>query len=74
MNEERFGMMEAKIDTIVTTVEKISVLLNGTNGDPGLKTKVDRNTRSMGTIKKFFWVVATAIVGVLATIMVRSIL
>ena len=53
--------LEATLNRIDGRVEKISETIHG-NGQPGLKTVVDRHEQTLGTFKRMLWILVTGVV------------
>ena len=62
-NEEQQKQNTKEHERIEKTLNRIDNTLHG-NGQPGLKTVVDRHTQTLGIAKKLFW----GILGVVGTV------
>ena len=67
-NEEQHDRIEEKVDLLLERFERHERLLYG-NGQEGLKVMVDRNTSTLGGIKKGMWIVFTVLAGIVAAIL-----
>ena len=63
-NEEQHRLNEIAHARIESTLNRIDWTIHGTNGNPGMKVMVDRNTQSLSVFKRVIW----GIMGVLGTI------
>jgi hypothetical protein len=65
--------LEETLNRIDTRVEKISDTIHG-NGQPGLKTVVDRHEQTLGIFKRFFWILVTGVVTLAGGVVLAAIL
>jgi hypothetical protein len=65
--------LEATLNRIDTRVEKISNTIHG-NGQPGLKTVVDRHEQTLGIFKRFLWIMVTGVVTLAGGVVLAALL
>ena len=58
---------KAQFESIHRKLDNLDTTLNG-NGRPGIKMETDRNTRWISGVVKALWVIATAVIGIIAWI------
>ena len=59
-------------NTIIAKLDSIDKRLFRDNGTVSVQTRIDRHEQTIGTIKRLTWIITAAVIGILATALLRG--